>query len=77
MRAFEQPHPGVTVRRYDDAVAGIADGRTHVGFLPCDPDDARLDTLVLAEELRVVALPTDHRLAGRDQVLLDELATDA
>lgn len=79
VRAFEQAHPGVTVdiRRYDDAVAGLADGRTHVGFLPGNPDDLRLGTLALTEEPRVVALPADHRLTERDQVQLRDLAEDA
>jgi DNA-binding transcriptional LysR family regulator len=78
VRAFEQAHPEVTVeiRRYDDPLAGLADGRTHVSFLPGRPDDPRLDTLVLTEEPRVVALPADHRLVGRDEVLLGELTED-
>ncbi|GAB3362879.1 LysR family transcriptional regulator [Modestobacter lapidis] len=79
VRAFERAHPDVTVeiRRYDDPLAGLADGRTHVGFLPGDPGDPRLGTLVLAEEPRVAALPADHPLAGRDEVLLADLADDA
>ena len=78
VRAFEEAHPGVRVeiRRYDDPVAGLADGRTHVGFLPGDPDDPRLGTLVLAEEPRVVALPADHPLAARDEVLLADLSDE-
>jgi DNA-binding transcriptional LysR family regulator len=78
VRAFERAHPDVTVdiRRYDDPLAGLADGRTHVGFLPGDPADPRLGTLVLAEEPRVVALPADHALAGRDEVLLADLSGD-
>jgi DNA-binding transcriptional LysR family regulator len=78
VRAFEQAHPEVTVeiRRYDDPLAGLADGRTHVSFLPGRPDDPRLDTLVLTEEPRVVALPADHPLVGRDEVLLGDLAED-
>src|SRR3954447_19320810 len=78
VRAFEQLHPGVTVdiRRYDDTVAGLADGRTHVGFLPGDPGDPRLGTLVLAEEPRVAAMPADHPLAGRDEVSLADLVHD-
>ena len=43
VRAFEDGNPDVRVelRRYDDTLAGIADGRTHVGFLPGLPDDER------------------------------------
>jgi DNA-binding transcriptional LysR family regulator len=79
VRAFEGEHPDVTVllRRYDDTVAGLADGRTHLGFLPGLPEDDRLGTLVLVEEPRVAALPSTHRLAGRRQVRLNDLAGDA
>lgn len=77
VRAFEQAHPGVVVeiRRYDDTVAGLADGRTHVGFLPGVPADPRFESLVLAEEPRVAALPADHPLAARSEVYLADLAT--
>lgn len=76
VRAFEQEHPDVVVeiRRYDDAVAGLADGRTHVGFLPGVPDDPRLGSLVLAEEPRVAALPADHPLTAHEVVRLADLA---
>jgi DNA-binding transcriptional LysR family regulator len=79
VRAFEGEHPEVTValRRYDDTVAGLADGRTHLGFLPGLPEDDRLGTLVLVEEPRVAALPSTHPLAGRRQVRLTDLARDA
>ncbi|OJG08456.1 HTH-type transcriptional regulator BenM [Pseudonocardia autotrophica] len=79
VRDFERAHPDVTVeiRRYDDTVAGLADGRTHVGFLPGDPGDPRFGTLVLADEPRVVALPADHRLVDGGTVVLDDLADEA
>jgi DNA-binding transcriptional LysR family regulator len=77
VRAFEQEHPDVVVeiRRYDDTVAGLADGRTHVGFLPGVPDDPRFGSLVLAEEPRVAALPADHPLAVRSEVHLADLVS--
>lgn len=55
----------VHLHRYDDPLAGAAEGRTHVGFLPGQPDDARIETFVLSEEIRVVALPADHPLARK------------
>lgn len=77
VRAFEQEHPDVVVeiRRYDDTVAGLADGRTHVGFLPGLPDDPRFGSLVLAEEPRVAALPADHPLTACSEVHLVDLVT--
>ncbi|WP_307870451.1 LysR family transcriptional regulator [Saccharopolyspora endophytica] len=76
VRDFERAHPDVTVeiRRYDDTVAGLDDGRTHVGFLPGDPGDPRFGTLVLADEPRVVALPADHPLVSDEDVVLADLA---
>ncbi|MFP5071279.1 LysR family transcriptional regulator [Pseudonocardia nantongensis] len=78
VRDFERSHPQVTVeiRRYDDTVAGLDDGRTHVGFLPGDPGDPRFATLVLADEPRVVALPADHPLVSGEDVLLADLASE-
>jgi DNA-binding transcriptional LysR family regulator len=79
VRAFESEHPGVavTLRRYDDTVAGLADGRTHLGFLPGLPQDDRFGTLVLVNEPRVAALPAVHRLATRSRVRLRDLSDDA
>lgn len=79
VRAFERTHPDVTVelRRYDDTLAGLSDGRAHVGFLPGPPHDDRVRTLVLAEEPRVAALPADHILADHRQLLLSDLEQDA
>jgi DNA-binding transcriptional LysR family regulator len=78
VRAFEREYPEVEVRlsRYDDTIAGLADGRAHLGFVPGTPNDDRLRTLVLVEERRVAALGTTHPLAGRAEVSLHDLALD-
>jgi DNA-binding transcriptional LysR family regulator len=79
VRAFEDGNPDVRVelRRYDDTLAGVADGRTHVGFLPGLPDDERVRFVVLGEEVRVAALPSDHRLARRERLRLADLENDS
>jgi DNA-binding transcriptional LysR family regulator len=79
VRAFEETHPGVVVqlRRYDQTLAGLADGRATVGFLPGDPHDPRVRTMVLSEEPRVAALPVDHPLTARTEVELDDLRSQA
>jgi DNA-binding transcriptional LysR family regulator len=78
VRAFEKTHPGVVVqlRRYDQTLAGLADGRATVGFLPGDPHDPRVRTMVLSEEPRVAAIPVDHPLTARDGVTLDDLRNE-
>lgn len=78
VRAFEREHPEVEVRlsRYDDTIAGVADGRAHLGFVPDKPSDGRLRTLVLVEERRVAALGTTHPLADRTEISLIDLTHD-
>jgi DNA-binding transcriptional LysR family regulator len=77
---FAELAPGTvpTLRQVDwrDPTAGLADGSSDVAFvwLPLPMDD--VDVLPVATEDRVVALPTDHRLAGASGIefpdLLDE-----
>lgn len=75
VRAFEQAHPATTVElhRVDDTLAGLGDGRSHIGFLPMAPDDPRIETAVLTHEPRVAAIPVDHPLARRRSLRLRDL----
>ncbi|MFD5696994.1 LysR family transcriptional regulator [Streptomyces lasiicapitis] len=59
---------------WEDATAGLADGGSDVAYvwLPL-PEPHRYGHVVVAEEPRHVALPADHRLAGRDTVAMDDL----
>lgn len=79
VRAFERRHPDVAVelRRYDDTLAGLADGRAHVGFLPGPPHDDRVCTRTLAEEPRVAALPVDHPFAAQHSLRLADLEQES
>jgi DNA-binding transcriptional LysR family regulator len=79
VRAFERQHPGsrVELLRIDDTLAGVGDGRAHVGFLPSAPDDPRIETMVLAHEPRVAAIPADHALARRRSLRLRDLRTES
>lgn len=76
VRAFEKTHPHVEVpiRRFDTTLAGLADGRSHLGFLPGQIVDAHLGSFVLAQEPRVAAVPVDHRLASLESLKLSDLA---
>ncbi|HYO36789.1 MAG TPA: LysR family transcriptional regulator [Geodermatophilus sp.] len=74
---FAELAPGTvpTLRQVDwrDPTAGLADGSSDVAFvwLPLPMDDA--DVLPVATEDRVVALPTDHRLAGAPGIAFPDL----
>ncbi len=74
---FAELSPGTVpvLRQVDwrDPTAGLADGSSDVAFvwLPLPMDDA--DVLPVAREERVVALPSDHRLAGAPRVVLADL----
>jgi DNA-binding transcriptional LysR family regulator len=78
VRAFERenPHVVVELRRYDDELAGLADGRTHISFLPGPPLNNWVETLVLAREPRIAALPVGHKLAALDELQLRQLADE-
>src|SRR5690606_35972197 len=64
--------------RWDDPTAGLADRTSEIAFLWLPvPDDTDLVTTVLYREPRWVALPDDHRLAGRTAVPWSELLDEA
>lgn len=58
---------------WSDRTAGLADGSTDAAFvwLPLPRPPCRWVTV--AREARVVALPNDHRLAGRESVAMADL----
>ncbi|MER7705090.1 LysR family transcriptional regulator [Kitasatospora sp. NPDC097605] len=78
---FAAAHPEATTRlrqvSWEDPTAGLADGGVDIAFvwLPL-PDQERYRWTVVAEEPRLVALPTTHPLAARAEFdfadLLDE-----
>lgn len=75
VRAFEKSHPHVDVqlRRVNQTLAGLADGRSHLGFLPGQSTDPNVESLVLREDSRIVALPVDHPLASSPSLQLQDL----
>jgi DNA-binding transcriptional LysR family regulator len=76
VKTFESLHPGIQVdiRRYDDPMARLSEGRCHLAFLLGNPNIQALQTLALTEEVRMVALPAGHRLAESSAVSLKELS---
>ncbi len=78
VKAFERAQPGASVElhRIDDPLAGLGDGRSDIAFLPMAPDDATIETTILADEPRVAAVPADHPLARRRSLRLRNLRSE-
>jgi DNA-binding transcriptional LysR family regulator len=80
LRALRRRHPDVDViaRHVDMAVAGSALRDHHVDALvtrlPLTSDG--LDVAVLYDEPRVVVVPRDHHLAGKESVGVDDIADE-
>ncbi|MEC3953375.1 LysR substrate-binding domain-containing protein [Nocardia sp. CDC153] len=80
VRALTERYPGLTVElvRTDwfDQTEVVHDGRVDVSLvrLPIDPHG--LTVRPLYTEPRVVVLPADHRLAGKDAVSIADLADE-
>ena len=79
IRSFGEEHPNVeiTVRellldRIDELVAGGVD----VAFTRLLPGQAEVELEVISSELRVVALPLSHPLAGRTAVSFEDLRSE-
>ncbi|MER6246301.1 LysR family transcriptional regulator [Streptomyces griseorubiginosus] len=78
---FTAAHPEAVVRLrqmgWQDPTAGLADGETEVAFvwLPL-PDPERYAWTPVAEESRLVALPTGHPLASRESIDFADLADE-
>jgi DNA-binding transcriptional LysR family regulator len=80
VRAMSGRHPELSVEvlrtNWDDQVDVLRDGRVDVGFVRMPIDLRGLRHEPLLTEPRVVALPTEHRLAGKHSVHLTDLADE-
>lgn len=78
IRRFSQSSPDVDVRlvEYDfsDPSAGLGSGGSQVAFVFNPLPDTSLDSLTVFEDPRHVALPNDHPLARKDEVLSADLS---
>jgi DNA-binding transcriptional LysR family regulator len=82
VRALRSRHPGVQVRtRHLDGTDGtaLAEHRVDaiIARLPLPYPTDRLRVTVLYEEPRVLLVPVDHRLAGKESVRIGDIAPDA
>jgi len=80
VREFSRRHPDlpVEVLRTDwtNQTDLIRDGRVDIGYLRLPADARALAMEPLFSEPRVVVLPADHRLAGKDAVTVADLADE-
>ena len=78
VRALIARHPelnvGVIRTSIDDQTDVIHDGRADVSYVRLPIDRRGLQVRPLTAEPRVVVLPADHRLAGKDSVEIADLA---
>ena len=70
------PETALEVRRFDTRDAGLRRGAVDVAVVRGDFAEPGMRAEVLFTESRVAALPADHRLADRAQVLLSDLAAE-
>ena len=81
-RAVRAAHPGIELvlsgQIYANvALARVAEGALDLGFVRLPVSHPGVETRVIAEEELVCAVPSDHRLAQRARIPLDELAEEA
>ncbi|MFI7431857.1 LysR substrate-binding domain-containing protein [Micromonospora sp. NPDC049836] len=77
-REFGGRHPDVVVdvqrMEWDDQVPMLLDGRVDLGYVRLPIDETGLRLATLYTEPLMVALPADHRLAGKEEVTEADLA---
>jgi DNA-binding transcriptional LysR family regulator len=80
VRALRSRHPDLTVdvirTSWSDQTVVIHDGRADVSYVRLPVDKQGLSVRPLLSEPRVVSLPVDHRLAGKDGVAVADLADE-
>lgn len=80
VRALSVAHPELNVEvlrtSWDDQTEVLHDGRVDVSCVRLPVDQHGLRVRPLFSEPRVVVLPADHRLAGKDSVSIHDLADE-
>lgn len=81
-RAVRAAHPGLELvmrgQTYANvALAGVADGSLDLGFVRLPVNQPGVSTRVIEVEELICALPTDHPLADRERIPIEELAEES
>jgi DNA-binding transcriptional LysR family regulator len=78
VRAMRDSHPGLSVdvlrTDWDDQGEVLRDGRADVGYVRLPLDRRGLTVQPLTTEPRVAVVPSDHPLAGKDEIAIGDLA---
>jgi len=77
---YRARHPNVDIALHEltgrEQIDAIVDGRIQLGLFARGYEEPRLRTIVLRRQQILIALPAQHRLAGRRSLELRELADD-
>jgi DNA-binding transcriptional LysR family regulator len=80
VRVLSSRHPALTVdvvrTSWDDQTEVIHDGRVDISYVRLPVDPRGLEIRSLLSEPRVVVLPADHRLAGKQEISITDLAEE-
>jgi DNA-binding transcriptional LysR family regulator len=80
VRQLRHRHPDAEVRtlhlRWDDARAALLEHRVDAAIVRLPLPSGGLHVTVLRDEPRVLLIPSDHRLAGKESVTLDDIADE-
>jgi DNA-binding transcriptional LysR family regulator len=80
VRALSSRHPDLSVEvlrtGWDEQVQALHDGRIDVSFVRLPIDQRGLALRPLFAEPRVVVMPAEHRLAGKETVSITDLADE-
>jgi DNA-binding transcriptional LysR family regulator len=80
VRTLSSRHPELTIdvvrTSWDDQTEVIHDGRVDVSYVRLPVDPRGLEIRSLLSEPRVVVLPAEHRLAGKQQISITDLAEE-
>jgi DNA-binding transcriptional LysR family regulator len=80
VRALSSRHPDLSVEvlrtGWDEQIQALHDGRIDVSFIRLPVDQRGLALRSLFAEPRVVVVPTEHRLAGKETVSITDLADE-
>ncbi|MGY1501018.1 LysR family transcriptional regulator [Streptomyces sp. QTS52] len=80
VRELRRRHPEADVRavhlNWDEPSTALLDHRVDAAITRLPLSTAELEVTVLYEEARVLVVPLDHRLVGKESVTLDDIADE-